>query len=204
MDGDGFYCRGCDTREHDMEHFLTHQDDVNKRCFDHSSAYAKHTNQPTRYNIFLNVEKFKFKEKEKSNFYRWIEKYDKKKDIPSWHKDFTGDLLRDRDFNLEESDHEKIRGYFEKYGSPILEIFDEVYGIFKAKKRQGISVKTRFLVLRRDNFTCCLCGGTAKDGMRLEIDHKKPVARGGTSHEDNLWTLCFECNRGKGTMDILI
>lgn len=67
----------------------------------------------------------------------------------------------------------------------------------RSSKREGLSLKTRFVIFQRDGFTCQLCGRSAKDGARLEVDHKQAVAKGGGNDEDNLWTLCFECNRGK-------
>jgi hypothetical protein len=68
--------------------------------------------------------------------------------------------------------------------------------------RQPMSVSMRFEVMRRDNYRCCLCGKSAEDGTRLEIDHKVPVAKGGETTTENLWVLCFDCNRGKGTNDL--
>lgn len=58
-------------------------------------------------------------------------------------------------------------------------------------------LKLRFVIMQRDGFRCCLCGRSAQNGAILEIDHKIARARGGTDDEANLWTLCFECNRGK-------
>lgn len=57
----------------------------------------------------------------------------------------------------------------------------------------------RFLILKRDNYRCRLCGVTAADGpdVRLEVDHITPRSKGGTDDPSNLWTLCFPCNRGK-------
>lgn len=69
-------------------------------------------------------------------------------------------------------------------------------------KRKGIGVKLRYQILRRDNYECRLCGRSAKEGADLEVDHIVPVARGGDNHPSNLWTLCFECNRGKGTLSL--
>lgn len=60
-----------------------------------------------------------------------------------------------------------------------------------------LSLKLRQHVLRRDRFRCCQCGRTARDGVSLEVDHKKPAAQGGKDSEENLWTLCDACNRGK-------
>lgn len=66
-------------------------------------------------------------------------------------------------------------------------------------RERTISLSLRYDVLKRDNFTCQICGRTISDGAKLEVDHRVPVAKGGKSTMDNLWTLCFECNRGKST-----
>lgn len=51
--------------------------------------------------------------------------------------------------------------------------------------------------MKRDNFRCKLCGRSAQDGVTLEVDHIKPVSKGGKTELNNLWTLCRDCNRGK-------
>ncbi len=65
-----------------------------------------------------------------------------------------------------------------------------------------ISPKLRFEILERDGFRCQLCGTTAQHRSRLEIDHKIPKKLGGSDEPENLWTLCFSCNRGKGAKTI--
>ena len=62
--------------------------------------------------------------------------------------------------------------------------------------RQAISKKTRFEVFKRDKFTCQYCGASAPD-IILEIDHIKPVSKGGNNGIMNLITSCRNCNRGK-------
>ncbi len=37
--------------------------------------------------------------------------------------------------------------------------------------------------------------------MRLPVDHRVPVSRGGTDHLENLQLLCPHCNRIKGDRD---
>lgn len=64
------------------------------------------------------------------------------------------------------------------------------------EKRGSISIRKRFFVMKRDSFACVKCGSSGH-GVRLEVDHKIPVASGGTDALDNLQILCFECNRGK-------
>lgn len=63
----------------------------------------------------------------------------------------------------------------------------------------------RFIVMRRDGYRCQLCGrSTREDGVKLHVDHKVPRARGGGTYLNNLWTLCRECNIGKGTRGLEI
>ena len=68
--------------------------------------------------------------------------------------------------------------------------------IEKVDKRKSISLRKRFFIMKRDSFTCKSCGANGY-GVRLEVDHIVPVAKGGNDSLDNLQTLCFECNRGK-------
>jgi len=56
----------------------------------------------------------------------------------------------------------------------------------------------RYDILKRDNFMCKICGRTADEGAKLEVDHIIPVSKGGKTVDSNLQTLCKECNRGKG------
>ena len=60
--------------------------------------------------------------------------------------------------------------------------------------RQQISIRKRFLVFKRDGYTCRIC---RRAGGLLEVDHVKPRALGGSNKMDNLQTLCRKCNRGK-------
>jgi hypothetical protein len=56
----------------------------------------------------------------------------------------------------------------------------------------------RYDILRRDNFTCLICGAERKEGIKLHVDHIHPVSRGGKTIPENLRTLCDRCNLGKG------
>lgn len=64
-------------------------------------------------------------------------------------------------------------------------------------QRQPLAPGIRYTVLHRDDFRCQICGRTAKDGVKLEVDHIMPYSKGGSDELSNLWTLCFDCNRGK-------
>ena len=61
-----------------------------------------------------------------------------------------------------------------------------------------VTRQMRYEVLRRDGFKCVRCCRSAKDGVRLHVDHIVPVSRGGKSVMNNLQTLCEDCNCGKG------
>lgn len=67
----------------------------------------------------------------------------------------------------------------------------------KNSERTPISKMLRFEIFQRDNFTCQYCGRTKKVGIKLVIDHKVPVSKGGTDSPENLITACDECNLGK-------
>lgn len=61
---------------------------------------------------------------------------------------------------------------------------------------RAISPETRDRVFKRDGHRCRRCKSTYAE-RELVIDHIVPVARGGSGHEDNLQTLCRECNAEK-------
>ena len=51
--------------------------------------------------------------------------------------------------------------------------------------------------MKRDGFRCVICGRTAEDGVKLHVDHIKPISKDGLTVPDNLRTLCQDCNLGK-------
>ena len=59
--------------------------------------------------------------------------------------------------------------------------------------------KLRYQVLNRDCHRCVICGASAKDGVKLHVDHIIPVSKGGKTELSNLRTLCERCNLGKGS-----
>lgn len=62
----------------------------------------------------------------------------------------------------------------------------------------AVSKRTRYEVLRRDNFTCRYCGAKAPD-VELRVDHVIPVALGGSDKPENLVAACHDCNSGKSS-----
>ncbi len=70
----------------------------------------------------------------------------------------------------------------------------EIWNAICRVERGKVSNKMRFSIHQRDGNRCKICG--ARGG--LEIDHIKPIAKGGKSTYDNLQTLCKRCNKEKG------
>lgn len=73
------------------------------------------------------------------------------------------------------------------------------------EQRALMTSKLRSQIMERDNYTCCQCGNSsqAEPNLLLEIDHIIPVSKGGMTQEGNLQTLCWKCNRSKGSKLIL-
>ena len=64
------------------------------------------------------------------------------------------------------------------------------------EKRKPIPRELRHKVFVRDGYRCRECGKSNKE-TSLEIDHILPLSKGGPTTENNLWTLCRECNQAK-------
>ena len=70
-----------------------------------------------------------------------------------------------------------------------------------AGQRALMTSKLRKHIKERDGFTCKICGASIQQepNLLLEIDHIIPVSKGGMTTEENLQTLCWRCNRSKGS-----
>lgn len=66
-------------------------------------------------------------------------------------------------------------------------------------ERSKMTKDLRDIILNRDNYTCQCCGRKGGNGVLMEVDHIIPVSKGGMTVVDNLQTLCWECNRTKGS-----
>lgn len=55
-------------------------------------------------------------------------------------------------------------------------------------------------IAERDGWLCRICdqGYMPGDRWKWEIDHDKPLAKGGTNHVSNLRLTHLCCNRGEG------
>ncbi len=74
--------------------------------------------------------------------------------------------------------------------------------VSKNKTPRQINWRLRFLVMRRDNFKCKLCGASpATDPtIILHVDHILPYSKGGQTIMENLQTSCSKCNLGKSDL----
>ena len=63
--------------------------------------------------------------------------------------------------------------------------------------------KLRYLVIKNNKGACMCCGATAKDGIKIHVDHIKPRSRYPELELslDNMQLLCEDCNLGKGAWD---
>ena len=85
---------------------------------------------------------------------------------------------------------------FINYLSEIIKFRKSVVG-----QRALMTSSLREKIKRRDNYTCQKCGLSIEKepNLLLEIDHIIPLAKHGLTTEDNLQTLCWKCNRSKGS-----
>lgn len=70
------------------------------------------------------------------------------------------------------------------------------------KTSRDPSLRLRFGVMKRDNFSCRACGASPalSLGLLLHVDHIKAWSLGGETVEGNLQTLCEPCNLGKSNV----
>lgn len=139
----------------------------------------------------------------RSPFHRWLFRQLKRDDLIG---DLARDAERDSSFPSTSNSLEALRSHLRRRNaiSEARVALEEGWAEFerKGQVRSGVSLAQRFAIFKRDSYRCQVCGISAQDGGRLEIDHKKAVAKNGGNEADNLWTLCFGCNRGKGTHDL--
>jgi uncharacterized protein YozE (UPF0346 family) len=200
-----YYCALCDSFEY-KEHF--HLDDFHKvnnqeKYIGSLEIYKKANKKFLKYNLRPSNSENLFSDippQKKGNFYNWLKKQ-KDRDDPIG--DLANDSLSDKSFPTESDSLEKIKTHLivknacDEAIQALKEAFDEFNS--NRKYRSGISLKLRFEIFRNDDYRCQICGASAKDdGVKLELDHRIPKSKGGSDDKSNLWTLCFNCNRGKG------
>lgn len=68
---------------------------------------------------------------------------------------------------------------------------------YASYQRSLLTPSLRYDIMKRDGFRCTICGRGQEDGVKLHVDHIKPVSKGGETTPNNLRTLCQDCNLGK-------
>ena len=117
--------------------------------------------------------------------------------------EFRVDIYLDYSSNKGFVNESKSKTYNEEQFSMILNEYLSLKNVNKLNEisarieRSKVSESLRYDVLKRDNFRCQICGATAQDGAKLQVDHIVPVSKGGKTEMSNLQTLCSRCNAGK-------
>lgn len=194
-----YYCAICDIFSQES-HFASHGN-KNRARYDRSRARLKnlrHPNTRPKKPPTLADEWPKPISPTRSPFYRWLIKQSGRDDPIG---DLSSDVVRDKSFPANTqvlSTLERHVAIKSGHGDALTAI-REAFAEFRANGncRAGITPKLRFEVFKKCNYCCQICGRKASLELSLEIDHKDPVSQGGTNDPDNLWVLCFDCNRGK-------
>jgi hypothetical protein len=73
----------------------------------------------------------------------------------------------------------------------------------KKRTNRKANLRQRFRVFKRDFFKCVLCGAAPANMpvCELHIDHIVPWSHGGETVEENLRTLCSNCNLGRSNKE---
>ncbi|MCX6226605.1 MAG: HNH endonuclease [Bacteroidia bacterium] len=73
----------------------------------------------------------------------------------------------------------------------------------KHQTKRDINWRLRFLIMRRDNFKCLVCGRSPATNPEiiLHVDHILSWDKGGETVNENFQTLCSICNIGKSNLD---
>jgi hypothetical protein len=64
-----------------------------------------------------------------------------------------------------------------------------------------MNLRQRFEIFKRDNWTCQYCGRRAP-AVEIQVEHVRPVSKGGSHDMWNLVTACRECNAGKSAIPL--
>ncbi len=69
---------------------------------------------------------------------------------------------------------------------------------YKKHAPTAITNADKFIIFRRDNFTCIYCGKSSiEDSIKLTVDHIIARSKGGSDCARNLVTACSQCNSCK-------
>lgn len=92
-----------------------------------------------------------------------------------------------------------IKEFIEFANNKDLPIDSHTSYVLPKKNRRDPSLRLRYQILKRDNFSCVKCGASPAKNPEiiLHIDH---IIAGGEADISNLQTLCEKCNLGKSNL----
>lgn len=96
-----------------------------------------------------------------------------------------------------ECDYDYIKDRYDK----LAEIgFECTLKDYHSKNQRKLATRElREKIMRRDDYTCQICGKYMPDEVGLQVDHIIPIAKGGKTVESNLQILCSKCNSSKSS-----
>ena len=68
---------------------------------------------------------------------------------------------------------------------------------YAKNQRELMTKQLRYQIMKRDNYTCKICGKCMPNGNDIHIDHIIPISKGGKTVPSNLQVLCSKCNLSK-------
>tara|TARA_B100000131_G_scaffold256870_1_gene251710 strand:+ start:129 stop:497 length:369 start_codon:yes stop_codon:yes gene_type:complete len=91
----------------------------------------------------------------------------------------------------------------------IISILSLLYGVYtnglknykKREVKRYVSVKNKKIVASNQKWNCNICKNMLDE--TYEIDHIRPLYKGGTNNIINLQALCPNCHRKKTIMDMI-
>jgi 5-methylcytosine-specific restriction endonuclease McrA len=98
-----------------------------------------------------------------------------------------------------QADAEKWREYHRAHRAKNRDKYREYSNARRARLLNAPAIEKidRAVIVARDKSTCYMCGRILREN-EITLDHKVPLARGGTHTSDNLAVCCRRCNSRKG------
>ena len=116
--------------------------------------------------------------------------------VKLYNSDMNGSILNSKSDSF---NSDQIKNLINKLNNRNGDFYNdrEIWDALCRVERGKVSNKMRFSIYKRDGYRCRRCG---RSGMfnDLEIDHIRPISKGGKTEYNNLQTLCRRCNKEKG------
>lgn len=177
-------------------------EDLIKKIKSNRENYKRYSNQLVWLPDFIRREEYEERSIEYDRFSYWEKKLVEEKELRPvcdpkirCYKSYTSPQGWKRYYDYKEYSFEEMIEHLESAKKEQAEKETEEYK--KKAERGKLSNTLRYEILKRDNRKCQICGRTQEDGVKLEVDHIIPIAKGGKTEPSNLRVLCRECNSGK-------